>query len=74
MWIRYRSNYIGFGAAWADAFKRPAAQDPVKALASAKQMGRRSHIHIEVALFSIQTAYQFWQLMGMTEKCHVQSR
>jgi cathepsin L len=23
MWIRYRSNYIGYGSAWADAAKRP---------------------------------------------------
>lgn len=31
MWIRYRSNYIGFGAAWVDAVKLPAptqAEDP----------------------------------------------
>jgi cathepsin L len=42
MWIRYRSNYIGFGAAWVDAIKLPTeantstevrtVQDKVKAL------------------------------------------
>ncbi|WP_375779169.1 C1 family peptidase [Bradyrhizobium sp. ma5] len=38
MWIRYRSNYIGFGAAWVDALKRPGVQDSAKAQASAKQI------------------------------------
>ena len=36
MWLRYRSNYIGFGAAWVDAFRRPVSANVSRAQDSAK--------------------------------------
>ena len=36
MWIRYYSNWIGYGAAWVDAFKKPVAAPQTAAAAQQK--------------------------------------